>query len=546
MAFDRADIYVRSREGEFWQGEIVSDLVEIQWNGLETQVTLIEHPLAIILSADCDLTQDHNAREAASPAPEKLLRNVFFCDVMTSDELKASGGVNSTLFASIKNNKNERYQYLAEVPADKDLQGVGFGSCLGMDFKQFFCVSTDHLLKQLRPEGRAKRRCRLEYPFAQHLAQRFFSFHVRVGLPVDHEPLVRKSVRFQPTALEPLPHAPSHRYSRRGRTHGPAVDCAGQCRCAASNRGGAGKREPPQAGQRRGHAGRRGAAGRSAGGGVRRADRRDDRLFRAAGDRGNRGGLRGAAGAAGRGDHGAGGLQQAAIRRAAETIPLLWAPSMSLAVNLAMKLAEVAGRVLKDHPSGADVEIIEQHHRFKEDAPSGTALKFGAIIASAMGQSEQRHGRSGRPGARPHGEIGYHAVRTGDNPGEHTIIFGLLGETLEIRSAPATATATPTVRWPPRNSWPASRRGCTGWMACWDCERRREAEAEAVGRKGNRLGRAHGNGGEPLADCLFVPFQASFFPTSSLQPPASRLSPHGQMRRRLSVRRCGGDVEDHR
>ena len=49
-----------------------------------------------------------------------------------------------------------------------------------------------------------------------------------------------------------------------------------------------------------------------------------------------------------------------------------------------------------------------------------------------MGQSEQRHGRSGRPGARPHGEIGYHAVRTGDNPGEHTIIFGLLGETLEI------------------------------------------------------------------------------------------------------------------
>ena len=49
-----------------------------------------------------------------------------------------------------------------------------------------------------------------------------------------------------------------------------------------------------------------------------------------------------------------------------------------------------------------------------------------------MGQSEQRHGRSGRPGPRPHGEIGYHAVRTGDNPGEHTIIFGLLGETLEI------------------------------------------------------------------------------------------------------------------
>jgi 4-hydroxy-tetrahydrodipicolinate reductase len=93
---------------------------------------------------------------------------------------------------------------------------------------------------------------------------------------------------------------------------------------------------------------------------------------------------------------------------------------------------ETAGRALRDHPSHADVEIIERHHRYKEDAPSGTALKFGEIIAGVMGQTEQQHGRSGRPGQRPHGEIGYHALRTGDNPGEHTIVFGLLGETLEI------------------------------------------------------------------------------------------------------------------
>jgi len=129
------------------------------------------------------------------------------------------------------------------------------------------------------------------------------------------------------------------------------------------------------------------------------------------------------------------GLEEAevaAVRIAADNIPLLWAPSMSLAVNLAMKLTSVAGAALKDHPSGADVEIIERHHRFKEDSPSGTALKFGQVVAEAMGQTAEVHGRQGRPGARPHGEIGYHAVRTGDNPGEHTIIFGLLGETLEI------------------------------------------------------------------------------------------------------------------
>ncbi|MBI2824659.1 MAG: 4-hydroxy-tetrahydrodipicolinate reductase [Planctomycetia bacterium] len=120
------------------------------------------------------------------------------------------------------------------------------------------------------------------------------------------------------------------------------------------------------------------------------------------------------------------------VRQAAKDIPLLWSPSMSMAVNLAMKLADVAAASLADHPAGADVEIIERHHRFKEDAPSGTALKFGEIIAARMGQTQKQHGRQGRPGERPHGEIGYHAVRTGDNPGEHTILFGLLGETLEI------------------------------------------------------------------------------------------------------------------
>jgi len=121
------------------------------------------------------------------------------------------------------------------------------------------------------------------------------------------------------------------------------------------------------------------------------------------------------------------------IRRAAEMIPLLWSPSMSLAVNLTMKLAEIAAKALAGQPGGVDVEIIERHHRFKEDSPSGTALKFGQIIADVMGQTVHQHGREGRPGQRPRNEIGYHAVRVGDNPGEHTIIFGMLGETIELK-----------------------------------------------------------------------------------------------------------------
>jgi 4-hydroxy-tetrahydrodipicolinate reductase len=118
------------------------------------------------------------------------------------------------------------------------------------------------------------------------------------------------------------------------------------------------------------------------------------------------------------------------LRAAAKEIPLLWSPSMSLSVNLAMKLCELAGKALADRD--ADVEIIERHHRFKEDSPSGTALKFGEIIAAQMGHTQHVHGRSGRPGKRPHQEIGYHAIRVGDNPGEHTILFAMLGETLEL------------------------------------------------------------------------------------------------------------------
>jgi 4-hydroxy-tetrahydrodipicolinate reductase len=118
------------------------------------------------------------------------------------------------------------------------------------------------------------------------------------------------------------------------------------------------------------------------------------------------------------------------LHAAAREIALLWAPNMSLAVNLAMKLAEIAAAALKD--KDADVEILERHHRYKEDSPSGTALKFGQIISGIMGQTIHTHGRQGRPGKRPHNEIAYHAIRVGDNPGEHTVIFAMPGETLEL------------------------------------------------------------------------------------------------------------------
>ena len=124
--------------------------------------------------------------------------------------------------------------------------------------------------------------------------------------------------------------------------------------------------------------------------------------------------------------------QQELVRSAAETTAVVWAPSMSLAVNLTMRLVQMAAQVLKDQSQGVDVEILERHHRFKVDAPSGTALKFGQIIADVMGQPHHVHGREGQIGQRPRDEIAYHAIRVGDNPGEHTIVFGMLGETIEF------------------------------------------------------------------------------------------------------------------
>ena len=122
--------------------------------------------------------------------------------------------------------------------------------------------------------------------------------------------------------------------------------------------------------------------------------------------------------------------QKAEIEAAAHHTAVLFAPSMSLAVNLLFKLTRLAAVALKG--KGFDAEIIERHHRFKKDSPSGTALHFAEIIREVGQGGHFVHGREGLVGERPPDEIGIHAVRAGDNVGEHTIIFSTLGETLEL------------------------------------------------------------------------------------------------------------------
>jgi 4-hydroxy-tetrahydrodipicolinate reductase len=122
--------------------------------------------------------------------------------------------------------------------------------------------------------------------------------------------------------------------------------------------------------------------------------------------------------------------QREEIEAAAHQTAVLMAPNMSLAVNVLFQLVRQSAALLKD--KDFDVEIVERHHRFKKDAPSGTALHFARIVQEAMGQSELRHGREGIVGERPPREIGMHALRVGDNVGEHAIVFSTLGETLEL------------------------------------------------------------------------------------------------------------------
>lgn len=122
--------------------------------------------------------------------------------------------------------------------------------------------------------------------------------------------------------------------------------------------------------------------------------------------------------------------QRHEIEAAAHDTAILYSPNMSLVVNLLFKLVKEAATVLAG--KGFDVEIIERHHRFKKDSPSGTAMQFARIVQDAMGQPDIRHGREGILGERPGHEIGMHAVRAGDNVGEHTILFSTLGETMEL------------------------------------------------------------------------------------------------------------------
>ena len=123
---------------------------------------------------------------------------------------------------------------------------------------------------------------------------------------------------------------------------------------------------------------------------------------------------------------------QTAIEQASRRVPIVMAPNMSVGVNVAFQLIKAAARALGDD---VDVEVFEAHHRHKIDAPSGTAVRMGEILAKALGRDlaeDAVYGRAGYTGERPRRAIGFHSLRAGDIVGEHTVTFAGVGERIEI------------------------------------------------------------------------------------------------------------------
>lgn len=125
--------------------------------------------------------------------------------------------------------------------------------------------------------------------------------------------------------------------------------------------------------------------------------------------------------------------QKAVLQQQAEKTAIVFAPNMSVGVNLCFKLLEIAAKALGN--DDYDIEVIEAHHRHKVDSPSGTALRMGEVVADALGRDLKEcavYGREGITGARPRGEIGFETIRAGDVVGDHTVLFATEGERIEI------------------------------------------------------------------------------------------------------------------
>ncbi|MCH8852072.1 MAG: hypothetical protein IID41_05405 [Planctomycetes bacterium] len=185
-------IYAACSEEQLRQGEILSDLIQVKLD-VESlgkkEPAFIEgsHPLAIVMTQDCDLESDYRARRSRDD-PVTFLPNVLLCPLREADEIKRPGPqkLDRDIRKQAQNNKNERYHYLRAVEEHQDVERRGLPATI-LDFKRYFTIPTDELYRRLSDDADiVRRRCRLNTPFAEHLSCRFFYFQMRVALPEEH------------------------------------------------------------------------------------------------------------------------------------------------------------------------------------------------------------------------------------------------------------------------------------------------------------------------------------------------------------------------
>jgi hypothetical protein len=177
------------QNGAIRQGEIITELtqfiVNIETEELEEpEIIRKKHPYALVVSQDCDLDWDYKARAGLTQS-HKLLPNILLCEVVTAEELRGNTEINSRIWDSVRNNKNERYQFLQRASIGEDGFSEGLPE-LAVDFKRYFTIPTEEVYLRTRPGGGARRRCRLISPYVEHFSSRFCYFQSRIALPSEH------------------------------------------------------------------------------------------------------------------------------------------------------------------------------------------------------------------------------------------------------------------------------------------------------------------------------------------------------------------------
>ena len=178
--------------GSLRQCEILENVVELRvvLDSLRGEGGVPEfdervHPLAVIVSQDCDLTWDYQARTAADDVrpslANKLLPNTLLCELFEATDLRGMQALNGPIWRRIERNQDERYHFLQRCDGQRDLAGVGFPE-LAIDFKRLFTIPTEELYYRISA-GEIRRRSVLSGPFLQDLSNRFGYYHLRVALP---------------------------------------------------------------------------------------------------------------------------------------------------------------------------------------------------------------------------------------------------------------------------------------------------------------------------------------------------------------------------